>query len=197
MFLGTLTAQSNEQEYQFLVDKVCEKISSAAAAQIPFNNLMTKIHVLSKEVGTENEDAFEKLFATIKKNNPTYSEKAVLKEYLTQFVFLAIKSCPQYLEYTLSFLGECPKENELFTMLKNEADAFINENSTMELFKLNNATIKHIVSTVMKHKDLAKPYYEKGIEDAQFFKDMNSFLYHQSQKFLELTILIQIEKMTQ
>lgn len=195
--LNSIISQSNYEEYTFIVDKLCEKLKLEKYINSPPENILNEALILGKEIGKEHSGVFENLLSKIRKDNQAFSDKEVLKVYLNDFAFLAIENCPQYLEFTLRQLGKCPEENELFIILKNETDRFIVENSKKNLLELNNLTMNHIVATVMKNKDLAKKYYTEGIEDPIFFSNMNSYLYNKSRKFLQLTILIQIEKMVQ
>jgi hypothetical protein len=195
ILLNTLIGYSQSEKYLFLVDKVCSEINPERIKNLPPQQAQAELMKLGNDIKIKYQDEVDELVNEIKEKNPTYSDNELMKEYFKNFIFCAIDNCPVYYDLMLMPLGECPEKNESLELIKKETVKFLNRNSGKRYFELNNLVAKHITNVVFENIEIIEKEYKQGMADPKFMSDMNSYLFHNSKKYLKVTLSVQIDKM--
>ena len=185
---------SQSENYDLLVKQVCADLNIEKIKNLPPDKIQKELINLGTEIRNKNNVIADKIASEIKENNPSYNDSEILREYLTSFYFHAIDNCSDFYELTLIPLGDCPKSNNTLTLLENETEKFINNNSDKDFKELNDLLVRHLTTIIFDNIPTVETDYKDGIADPLLMSDMTNYLFHKSKDYLKINIAIQIGK---
>ena len=192
--LKVFALSAQQADYEFLVDEMCSRIDVEEFKAAGTANLNLKLQQLGEEISNDHPEKTGSILETIQRKNPGLSDQKIMGIYLKDFLKVAFDRCDKYAQVVVLTLGDCPEPNPTLELITKKIDNYLSDNESLTLLEKYNSIGGEIFNIIIDNEELVKKDYPDGSADPRAMDDAILYLFHNSRKYLKVSVLAQIER---